>query len=49
MLRIYQQSENCTRMEELLKAGLKSLQETFFRHTSEFQLGGELTGAKCDP
>lgn len=49
MCRIYKESENCTRMEELLKAGLSALQSTLHKHTSELQLGGELTGDNVTP
>lgn len=48
-MRIYKESENCTRMEELLGAGLSALRETLHRHTSELQLGGELTGDRVTP
>lgn len=49
MERIYEESENCTRMEELLRAGLGALRDTFFEHTSELQKGGALTGANDTP
>lgn len=49
MLRIYKESEDCTRMEELLKAGLSELRTTLHAHTVELQVGGELTGDKVTP
>ena len=49
MARIYKESENCTRMEELLQAGLTALRATFFEHTVELQKGGALTGENDTP
>ena len=49
MGRIYAESENCTRMEELLRAGLTALMEKFHDHTSELQEGGALTGVNDTP
>lgn len=49
MERIYKESENCTRMEELLNAGLSALRVTLHAHTSELQVGGPLTGANVTP
>ena len=40
MARIYEQSENCTRMEELLQAGLGALTDKFYG----FAPTGELSG-----
>lgn len=49
MERIYMESENCLRMEELLKAGLEELRLKFHEHTSELQDGGALTGTNDTP
>jgi hypothetical protein len=49
MQRIYSECENCTRIEELLSAGLKALADKFFEHTRELQLGGSLTGVNVTP
>lgn len=49
MVRIYKESENCTRMEELLKAGLGQLQKTLHAHTAELQLGGALNDDRVTP
>ena len=49
MARIYEESENCTRMEELLKAGLSALRSTLHEHTIELQRGGALTGENDTP
>jgi hypothetical protein len=49
MARIYNEAENCTRMEELLKAGLTKLAEKFEEHTHYLQVGGALTGANVTP
>lgn len=49
MVRIYRESENCERMEELLKAGLTELRNKFHDHTIELQEGGALTGPNDTP
>lgn len=49
MERIYAEAENCLRMEQLLKAGLKELRDKFFQHTEELQVGGCLTGVRDTP
>lgn len=49
MRRIYEESENCDRMEELLRAGLHALRDKFYEHTVELQEGGALTGDNDTP
>lgn len=49
MERIYQVCENCEHIEELLKAGLDALANTFFKHTIELQKDGCLTGENDTP
>lgn len=49
MIWIYNESENCDRMEELLKAGLQERHAKFYEHTVELQAGGTLTGANDTP
>ena len=49
MSRIYAEAENCTRMEELLKAGLSALTKKFYEHTIDFQKGGAFSPENVTP
>lgn len=49
MGRIYAEAENFGLMEQLLKEGLKALNDKFVEHTAELQIGGALTGVNDTP
>ena len=49
MARIYAEAENCTRMEELLTAGLSAIASKFYEHTRDLQEGGCLVGQNDTP